>query len=577
MTITSNRRRFLQGTAAVGGLGALAACGQQSTEEQASQAAEENEQAAEEASELPNTGWERAEYDQVEDGGTLRLAVSQLPNTWNYYHTNGALADLDTILGPCWPGGNIADETGAVVINPDTVVSAEITSEDPQIVTVKYNPDAVWEDGTPITIKDFAAQWKACSGSDDAFQVASTTGWSDIADVRETDDEFTGEIEYSSTFPDWIAYIYPSLPESISSDPTEFNEGYVTTPTPSYGPFKVGDIDQTGEVVTLVRNENWWGQAPKLETIIFSVVSQAQMPSSFANAEIDVIDIADGDTYSQASSRSDAVIQKTNGLTWTHVTLNVAGDDNPLSDVKVREAIARAINRDAVGQAVVGPLEAPVVPVNNYVFMPGQDGYEDSFEVATGSPLTYDPEAAGALLDEAGWALNGDVREKDGTQLTASVTIPADVKSNSDRARQIQTDLNAIGFSIELDTVPSDAYFDEYIDTGDFKMVTFSWVGTLFPQQSSANLFYPADSGQNYTGLDLDAELGDLAESMQTELDPEARMAASNEFSSIVAGAFSVIPFYATPTIFAVSEGIVNYGAALFETVDWTLVGFKAA
>src|SRR5699024_10861164 len=239
MTITSNRRRFLQGTAAVGGLGALAACGQQSTEEQASQAAEENEQAAEEASELPNTGWERAEYDQVEDGGTLRLAVSQLSNTWNYYHTNGALADLNTILGPCWPGGNIADETGAVVINPDTVVSAEITSEDPQIVTVKYNPDAVWEHGTPITIKDFAAQRTACSGSDDAFQVASTTGWSDIADVRETDDEFTGEIEYSSTFPDWIAYIYPSLPESISSDPTEFNEGYVTTPTPSYGPFKV--------------------------------------------------------------------------------------------------------------------------------------------------------------------------------------------------------------------------------------------------------------------------------------------------------------------------------------------------
>src|SRR5690606_30050905 len=67
MTITSNRRRFLQGTAAVGGLGALAACGQQSSEEQASQAAEENEQAAEEASELPNTGWERAEYDQVEE------------------------------------------------------------------------------------------------------------------------------------------------------------------------------------------------------------------------------------------------------------------------------------------------------------------------------------------------------------------------------------------------------------------------------------------------------------------------------------------------------------------------------
>lgn len=577
MTITSNRRRFLQGTAAVGGLGALAACGQQSSDEQASQAAEENEQAAEEASELPNTGWERAEYDQVEDGGTLRLAVTQMPNTWNYYHTNGALVDLSEILDPIWPGSFTAAEDGEAVLNPDTIVSAEITNEDPQIVTVKYNPDGVWEDGSPITIKDFAAQWKACNGSDEAFQVASTTGWSDIADVRETDDEFTGEIEYSSTFPDWIQYLYPSLPESISSDPTEFNEGYVTTPTPSYGPFKVGDIDQTGEVITLVRNENWWGQAPKLETIIFSVVSQAQMPSAFANAEIDSIRIADGDTYSQASSRSDSVIQKTNGVTWTHVTLNVTGDDNPLADVTVREAVARAINRDAVGQAVVGPLEAPVVPVDNFVFMPGQDGYEDSFAAGTDGPLEYDADAAGALLDEAGWELNGDVREKDGAQLTLSVTVPADTKSNSDRARQIQTDLNAVGFAVELETVPSDAYFDDYVDTGDFEMVTFSWQGTLFPQQSSANLFYPATSGQNYTGLDLDSELEELAGSMQTELDPEARMAASNKFSSIVAASFSVIPFYATPEIYGVSEGIVNYGASLFETIDWTTVGFKAA
>ena len=576
MTITSNRRRFLQGTAVVGGLGALAACGQQPSEEQASKAAEENEKAAEEASELPNTGGERAEGDEIEDGGTLRLAVTQLPNTWNYYHTNGALGDLADILEPMWPGSYTAAEDGSVELNPDTVLSAEVTNEDPQIVTVKYNPEGVWEDGSPITIKDFISQWKACNGANEEFQLASTTGWEDIADVRETDDEYTGEIEYSSTFPDWIQYLYPSLPASITSDPKVFNEDYVTTPTPSYGPFMVDNIDQTGEVVTLKRNENWWGQAPKLETIIFSVVSQAQMPSTFANGEIDALSIADGDTYSQASGRSDAVIQKTNGVTWTHVTLNVTGDDNPLADVQVREALARAINRDAVGEAVVAPLEAPVVKVDNFVFMPGQDGYEDSFEAGSGSPLEYDPDAAGALLDEAGWELNGDVREKDGKQLTLSVTVPADTKSNSDRARQIQNDLNAVGFSVELDTVPSDAYFDEYVDPGDFDMVTFSWIGTLFPQQSSANLFYPATSGQNYTGLDLDDEVADLAKSMQTELDPDTRMAASNEFSAVVAKSFSVIPFYATPNIFGVAEGLVNYGPSLFESIDWTVVGFKA-
>src|SRR5699024_4975326 len=143
-------------------------------------------------------------------------------------------------------------------------------------------------------------------------------------------------------------------------------------------------------------------------------------------------------------------IQRTDGLTWTHVTMNVSGG-GPLEDPLVREAIARGIDRDAIGRAVVGPLEAPVVLVDNFVYMPGQDGYEDSF-----GGLEFDPDAAGALLDEAGWVLEGDVRSKDGESLEMSVIVPADTQSNSDRARQIQTNLNAIGFSIELQTVPAD-------------------------------------------------------------------------------------------------------------------------
>src|SRR5699024_9038793 len=120
-------------------------------------------------------------------------------------------------------------------------------------------------------------------------------------------------------------------------------------------------------VVTLEQNPNWWGRAPKLENVIFQVVDQTTQPQSFANAEIDIIDIGTGDVLSQAETRSDAVIQRTNGLTWTHVTMNVSGG-GPLEDPLVREAIARGIDRDAIGRAVVGPLEAPVVLVDNFVY-----------------------------------------------------------------------------------------------------------------------------------------------------------------------------------------------------------------
>jgi len=578
MTLTSNRRRFLQGTAVLGGAGALAACGQQSSEEQAEQAEQENEQKADEQSELPSTAWTRVEYDDVEDGGTLRLAVSQLPNNWNGSHADGALVDRSTIVDPIGlkDAGIIFPEDGNWELDPDYLVSAEVTSEDPQIVTVKYNPEAVWDTGDPVTIQDLISYAKVRKGDDDAYQVVSTVGWEQVKEVRETDDEFTGEIEFETPYADWITLCYPEIPASISDDPEEFNEGYVDVNTPGCGPFTVDSIDNSAGVVTLKRNDKWWGRAPKLETIIFSAVSQQQLPSAFANSELDALDgIADGDTYSQATSRDDVEIQKSNGVTWNWLGINLEGGNGILADEVVREAIARGVNRDAVGQAVVGPLDSPVILKDHFVFMPGQDGYEDSYEAAFGDPLTYDPERAGEILDEAGWELgDDDVRVKDGEQLALSFLIPADVKSNSDRARQMQSDLNEIGFKVELETVPADAYFDEYIHVGNFDLFTPGWQGTQFPETSSSNIYYPHSSAQNYTSIDLDDEVEDYVATMKGETDEDVRLEATNEFSKAVAGTFSTIPLYAVPKIFAVAEGIVNYGAALFETWDWTQVGY---
>ncbi|MGO1257320.1 MAG: ABC transporter family substrate-binding protein [Brachybacterium sp.] len=575
MKITSTRRLFLAGTGVVGSAAALAACGGQATEEeQQSQAAEENDKAAEEQGELPSTAWERMEYDQVPDGGSLRKAILTFPANWNRSQVDGNNADTSDIADPCGGGGElILSETGEKSLNPDYIESAEMTSEDPQTIAVKFNPNGKWDDGTPIVVEDLIAQWKALNGTNEEFLVVSTVGWDQIESITQTDDEYSAEIVFSSPFIDWITVLHPVSPASVYADPETFNTGFADGPTPGKGPFKVGTMDQGGGVVTLERNEHWWGRAPKLETVIFQVVDQTTQPQSFANGEIDWLEVGTGDVLSQAKTRSDATIQATNGLTWTHLTINVNGGDGLLEDVKVREAMARGIDRDAIGRAVVGPLEAPIVLVDNFVYMPGQDGYQDSYE-SMGS-LTFDPEAAGKILDEAGWALEGDKRTKDGKGLDLSVIIPADTKSNSDRARQVQTNLNAIGFNVELQTVPSDGYFPDYVMPKSFDMVTFSWVGTAFPETSSVNLMYPLESGQNYTGF-ADDRLGPLNEQIKGAFDEEERRKVANEISTIIAESFVVIPFYATPIIFAVKTGVVNTGASQFETTDWTQVGIKA-
>ncbi len=571
MKITSTRRLFLAGSGVVGSAAALAACGQKTAEEQKADEKKKNEKAAADQQKLPTTAWERAEYDQVPDGGTLKLAVSQLPNNWNGNHVDGNLADLSDIRSPMGSGHYLKySESGEKSFNPDYIESAEVTSEDPQVVTVKFNKNAKWEDGSPIVIEDLISQWKANNGKDEKFIVVSTVGWDQIKEIKQTDDEFTGEIHFETPYIDWITKTYPDVPKTVSATPQAWNEAHISTPTPSCGPFKVDNIDTTGGVITLKRNDKWWGRAPKLETIIFSVVDQTTQPQSFANGEIDSLVIPNGDVLAQAKTRKDASIQTTNGLTWTHLTLNVKGAGGKLEDVKVREAIARAIDREAIGRAVVGPLEAPIVLVDNFYYMPGQDGYEDSF-----GGLTFDQEAAKKLLDEAGWKLEGDKRKKDGQTFDMAIIIPADTKSNSDRARQVQTNLNQIGLNCELKTVPSDAYFDEYIRPKNFDGVTFSWVGSQFPETSSANLFYPLNSKQNYTNF-ADDSIKPLLKDLTSNFDPAARKKIANEISKKIAASFVCIPFYATPNIVGVKKGVVNFGASLFESPDWTQVGVKA-
>src|SRR5699024_3785265 len=166
MTLSTNRRRYLQRTALLPGAGALAALGQKSSEEQADEAAEENEKKADEASELPSTAWTSAASDAAPDGRTLRAAASQLPNDWNGSHAAGPLVDRSTIVDPLRASGIRFTEEGEWELDPDYIVSAEVTSEDAQIVTVQYNPDAVWETGDPITIEDLIAYSKALKGED---------------------------------------------------------------------------------------------------------------------------------------------------------------------------------------------------------------------------------------------------------------------------------------------------------------------------------------------------------------------------------------------------------------------------
>ncbi|WP_288783311.1 ABC transporter family substrate-binding protein [uncultured Microbacterium sp.] len=518
---------------------------------------------------LPTVDWDAADAGDVQDGGTLNLAVGALPVNYNNSQIDGNDVDTNTLLSPTQGGPLRITTDGGTEVNPDYASSVELTSEDPQVVEIKLNPKAVWEDGTPITVADYEATWKALNGSNEEYQVVSTTGWDQIGSVEQGSDEFDVKVTFSSVFADWRSLFGGTvLPAAIANDPTAFNTGYTAKAMPSYGPYVISNIDQTGQVVTLTPNPVWWGEKPKLDTILFKVVSQAQQGSSFANKEIDALYIsANADLYATAQSREDAEIQATNGLTWTHVTMNAK--EGPLSDVNVRKAVASVVNREQISSAANTPVGVPAVTQGDYIFMNGQKGYQDK-------ALPHDTAAAEGFMKDAGYAKDGDSWTKDGEALKLTITVPADTATNIQRSEQVQADLGDFGIPVELTTVPVAQYFSDYVIPGNFEMVSFSWQGTPFPISSKEPLFYPLDSGQNFTGT-TDDKLGDLWTKANAELDPDKRIEIANEINDTIWSYVPMFPIAPLPNVWAVKQGLVNYGAAMFgySPVDWTIVGWK--
>jgi peptide/nickel transport system substrate-binding protein len=332
-------------------------------------------------------------------------------------------------------------------------------------------------------------------------------------------------------------------------------------------------IDNNAEVFTLTPNPNWWGQKPKLDTITFKVMDQATQAQAFTNGEIDAVEVdQNSDSYDSARKAPNAKVERSGGLTWTQVTFN--GLKPGLDDQSVRQAIGMSIDRKLMAQEANAPVGAAPETQGSYIFMPGQQGYKD----AVSKILPYDTTKAQDLLKQAGYTLTNNEWTKDGKTLSFSIVVPSGVDTNIQRAKQIQSSLAKVHIPITLDTAPSAVYFNR-IQTGNYDMATFSWVGTPFPISSTKSLFTPAGKpggdGQNYAYI-TDPQLGPLWDKANSELDPAKRIAIANQIDEVIAKEAPMVPIAPLPIVFVVKKNLVNYGASQFQTqaADWTTVGY---
>jgi peptide/nickel transport system substrate-binding protein len=534
---------------------------------------------SEEAPKLPGTGWERADYDAVKQGGTLNLPVDATPANWQLFNLDSGTVDDNLLTTLYLPGFVSIKEDGTWEVNKDYAESVELTSEDPQTVEVKINPAAKWSNGEPISADDVAANWGALNGENPDFAPTSTNVWQDVQSVEAGDSQQDVKIVFKNKNADWPSILGIIYPKWAMDTPDHFNTLWKSLPVAadgttivSGGPFIVQSYDENAQVVTFGPNPGWWGQKPKLDSVVFKAVSRNTQAQAFANKEIDSFDLhGSADAYKTVQGRSDAEIQRSLGTTYRHVTLN--GKASVFKDVKVRQAFAKTLDRTVLANAILGGVESPISLLNNLIYLPGQKGYTNDAESVIGT----DVDGAKTLLKDAGYDTSGTYAKKGGKDLTVRFVIPSENQNSANIAQLVQQQSKKAGFKVNIDVVPSADFFTKYITTKtrDFDATYFAWQGTAFPVSSTESIFYPADSGQNFPGV-TDNSLGSAFKTANAELDPDKRITEAQAIDKKLVKLVTTVPLFPEPYTYGAVKGLVNYGPTQFESIKWETVGYKA-
>lgn len=531
-------------------------------------------------SSLKSTGWTTADRSSIKDGGTLTLPIDSAPANFQINNLDSGTVDDQTIAGVYLPGFIQFKENGDWEANPDYAESVKLTKDSPQTVEIKINPKAVWSDGTPITVKDVAANWKALNGTNPAFAPLATNVWEDVDSVTQGSDERDVVITFKKTNADWASVLTGIYPSWAVDTPDHFNKAWAKGPYAadgttyvSGGPYIVKSFDANGGVLTFEKNSKWWGDTPKLDTIVFKTVSRDGLAQAYANKELDAINLyGSADNLKTANSRSDSKIERSLGTTWRHVTLN--GTSEVFKDKEVRQAFAQSLNRKVLAQAILSPVKSPGDVLNNMVYLPGQKGYEDDASKVYG----YSTDSAKKKLEDAGYKIGSNgYASKDGKELDVRFVIPSDNQNSANIAQLVQQQTKLAGFKVTIDTVPTDDFFTKYITTTtrDFDATYFAWQGTPFPVSSLKSIFYPADAGQNYAGV-TDDSLGAAWDKANAELDASTRIKDAQAIDKKIVAVAGTIPLFAEPYAWGVRKDLVNYGPAQFQSssVKWQDVGY---
>jgi len=332
-------------------------------------------------------------------------------------------------------------------------------------VEIHFRKGLRWADGEAYDGRDFVFTWHAVMNP--ANNVKLRIGWDDIAGIDLSADNLTATVHLRQVYSGVLGIFgpaggaaYPPLPAHALAKLPDLNHAPFNAKPLSSGPFAVTRWNH-GSSIELAANPNYWRGKPGLQSITYKIVPNADtLFNELKTHEVDVYEAMPESQIPQIDSLVGYTISKHVVANYRRLEFNTAKPN--LSDVRVRKAIAMAIDFDRINNTIY----------HGYNMRAVSDILPSSWAAPNGiESYPYDRVAAKKLLDDAGWRAGSDgVRAKNGVPLTFSVSTTPSKPANVQAEVQMQQELKVLGIQLEIKNYPPSLLFSREgpVYTGKF-------------------------------------------------------------------------------------------------------------
>ena len=463
-------------------------------------------------------------------------------------------------------------------------------SDDKKTITIKIKDNVKWHDGNPVTAEDLEYSYLVIGNS-------KYTGVRYDTQMQLIE----GMEDYHAGKTDKISGVKVIDPKTISITFKEVNPslktGLWTAPTPKkylgdvpieklaesdkvrknpigFGPFKVKKV-VPGESVEYERFDDYWGGKPKLKNLTLKVVNPSIVNASLKKGDIDIA-IVNADQYPNVSKLKNTQLIGKTDLYYSYIGFKLGHmdkekkeavmDNDKFKDVRLRQAMAYALDRKELGDKIYHGLRYPAnspIPPSMPKFHNNNVGAYDK-----------DVEKAKKLLDEAGYKdTNGDGIREDpkGQEFKINYLAMSGSETSEPQAKLFIQSWKDIGLKVELldGRLHEFNSFYDMIKKDDPKVDIFS---AAFGTGSDPDLsgLWAKDASFNYTRWVNDKNTELLNEGISEKaIDDKYRKDVYDKWQKLMHDEVPMIPLHYQFELTGVNNRVKNYDVAPGSKLTW--------